>query len=477
MRVIAYNTIGDGPASAESTATPLSTAPSPATLTAGSISTSGATLTLGVHTAAWYYKKTAPTPAGNCIPVNANTSNVTLSSLNTGTTHTYKAYSDSACSLELATETFPTLPGQVTGTPTVTARHKSLAVSWTALTGQTVTGYKVQWKTSTQQWDAVNRQVTVSGITSTAGTITGLTNATAYTVRVLAYNESGNGAASSTATGTPVAATLTQSSVTATGATITIGNYVDAWYWKKTAPTPAGSCSAVVAAGTDNATLSSLTAGTSHTFKAYSDSTCSTEVATVSFLTLPGQVTGTPTITAEHKRLLVSWTALASQTVTGYKVQWKSGSQEFDASRQTTVSGIASTSGTIASLTNATQYTVRGAGLQRQRRRCGFEHGHGHAGGGDLGVEFGGSGNRHLDHRQVEWRLVLQGQRGAGQHLPGSGERRDVGEEPHRPVRQHLLHLQGVQRQRLLDRTGGGHRVPDQARQAHHADGGHRGRR
>ena len=80
--------------------------------------------------------------------------------------------------------------------------------------------------------------------------------------------------------------TLTASNVGATTATLTIANHNAAWYYKYTVPaTPAGTCSTVVAAGTTTATLDTLTAGTAYTFKAYSDSSCTTELATETFTT------------------------------------------------------------------------------------------------------------------------------------------------------------------------------------------------
>ena len=74
---------------------------------------------------------------------------------------------------------------------------------------------------------------------------------------------------------------LSASSVTTTTATLTIGNYSGDWYVKKTAPTPAGTCSSAIS-GTTHA-LSNLTAGTSYTYKAYSDSGCATEIASETF--------------------------------------------------------------------------------------------------------------------------------------------------------------------------------------------------
>ena len=58
------------------------------------------------------------------------------------------------------------------------------------------------------------------------------------------------------------------------------GPHTGDWYHKQTAPA-AGTCSSAVSGTT--ATLMNLTAGTTYTFKAYSDSGCSTEIAAASF--------------------------------------------------------------------------------------------------------------------------------------------------------------------------------------------------
>ena len=65
-----------------------------------------------------------------------------------------------------------------------------------------MTGHKVQWKSGAQTYDAT-RQNTVLGAASNSAVITGLTNSTQYTVRVTAYNDTGDGTASTEVMGTP----------------------------------------------------------------------------------------------------------------------------------------------------------------------------------------------------------------------------------------------------------------------------------
>ena len=70
---------------------------------------------------------------------------------------------------------------------------------------------------------------------------------------------------------------LAASAVTHNSATLTISNHTGNWYYKKTVPSGDTTCT-LVSSGTYTASLSSLTPGTSYTYKAYSNSTCATEI-------------------------------------------------------------------------------------------------------------------------------------------------------------------------------------------------------
>ena len=82
------------------------------------------------------------------------------------------------------------------------------------------------------------------------------------------------------------APTLTASAVTATGATLTIANHGGDWYYKANAA-PDNTCKGPVSG--NSKTVSGLTAGTSYTYTAYSDSTCTTanEIAAAAAFTPP----------------------------------------------------------------------------------------------------------------------------------------------------------------------------------------------
>ena len=73
-------------------------------------------------------------------------------------------------------------------------------------------------------------------------------------------------------------------------------------------------------------------------------------------ITAPAQVLGLM-IEPGDMQLVVNWTAV--DNATGYKVQWKSGGEVYNNSRQATIDSGSTASHTISSLTNDTPYTVR----------------------------------------------------------------------------------------------------------------------
>ena len=94
----------------------------------------------------------------------------------------------------------------------VTNQAEALDVTWSTATG--ATGYKVQWKSGSQAYNADARQATATG---TSHTISSLTAGTEYTVRVTATNAAGDGPVSDEKTGTPKA----QPPAKVTGVTVT----------------------------------------------------------------------------------------------------------------------------------------------------------------------------------------------------------------------------------------------------------------
>ena len=118
------------------------------------------------------------------------------------------------------------------GGPTATAVGSGkLTVVWDPPAhdgGSSIEGYKVQWKSGSQDYDSSGREATL-GPEAWLHTIDGLTNDVEYSLRVVAYNQNGDGAAAEAA-GTPAAVEAIApelSTATVTGATLVL-NYDEA---------------------------------------------------------------------------------------------------------------------------------------------------------------------------------------------------------------------------------------------------------
>ena len=144
----------------------------------------------------------------------------------------------------------------------------------------TLTGHSGDWYVKkTAPTPAGTCSDVISGSTHD---LTGLDGGTAQTVT--AYSDAGCGNAIGSATFTTLNPTLTVGTFTGSGATLNLADYSRSWYVKKTAPTPAGTCSAAITGATHD--LTGLTGGTNYyTYTAYSDSGCATALHSVTFAT------------------------------------------------------------------------------------------------------------------------------------------------------------------------------------------------
>ncbi len=103
---------------------------------------------------------------------------------------------------------------------TVAAGNARLVVAWTAVGN--ATGYKVQWKSGSQGYNATDRQANLASGSTTSHTIPSLVNGTEYTVRVTATRTDANdGPPSAEKTGTPAAPTAPGVTVSKTALTVT----------------------------------------------------------------------------------------------------------------------------------------------------------------------------------------------------------------------------------------------------------------
>ena len=343
-----------------------------ASLTAGSIATTTATLTIADHTGDWYVKETAPS-TGTCSASAITGTSTNLSSLTAGTWYTYRAYSDSTCSTEIAAEAFSTavtvssVDGSTAniaiGYPTNASQQIWMAgqgfTTGSSANGYTFASVAAQFgnTSGTNLGDVVVKLHAASGsnpgtslwtlngsdktpitdgsyeFTCPTDTVCTLAANTTYFVSIEAPNAptntryylkatstttetklpasngwtiadgarvgikangfwqgNGNNTAQMTIAAVPKAG-LSASSITSTTATLTLTGQTGNWWLKRTTPS-GGTCTA--GESDYSHALSSLTASTDYTYKAYSDSSCSTELHSVSFTTLAVVAPGVP---------------------------------------------------------------------------------------------------------------------------------------------------------------------------------------
>ena len=157
----------------------------------------------------------------------------------------------------------------------------------------------------------------------------------------------------------PVDETLTASSVTHNSATLTIGNHTGDWYYKANAA-PDASCSST-AVSTTTKNLTGLSGNTSYTYKAYSDSSCNTELASASaFLTKPGKPTKpTATAGAGSGKLTLSSSVTGGGTISKWQYRQKKETDNTFGDWQDISSTATSLSHTVTGLTDGTKYQFK----------------------------------------------------------------------------------------------------------------------
>ena len=261
-------------------------------------------------------------------------------------------------------------------------------MNWTAV--DNATGYTVQWKSGAEAFNTGDRQATVASGSTTSHTIGSLANDTEYTVQVIATRTGANdGPPSAEVKATPVVptapgVTVSESTLTVTEEDSTGDSYTVALDTLPTADvtvTVAGHASTDVTLSPTTLTFTTLNWETAQTVTVTAANDADTTNDTV---TLTHSATSTDAdynaisidgvtvtvndndtaqvmdveITPGDAELVVEWTAV--DNATGYTVQWKSGVEAYNTGdRQATVTSGSTTSHTISSLTNGTEYTVQ----------------------------------------------------------------------------------------------------------------------
>ena len=269
-------------------------------LTEVHVTATTARLDLTGHTGAWWYDDTGA--AVSCTSVSGGTYLARVKGLTKNTSYTFKAYSASGCANanELAETTFTTKNPALTSS-NVTSRTAKLTLSnWATTNGQLGSSnnrdgywyYKYTVPTSpagTCTAGPTSPDDSSAFLISSAE-LSGLSPGTAYTFK--AYHDSSCTSSKEIATAasftTGADLTVKDGTLAPNSATLVLAGNSAAWWLKKTAPSPAGSCESKQSSDTEVA-LSTLTLGTRYTYKAFSSSAnCSSgtgEIASVSFIT------------------------------------------------------------------------------------------------------------------------------------------------------------------------------------------------
>ena len=253
---------------------------------------------------------------------------------------------------------------------TVTAGDAQLVVAWSApATGTTPDSYELQWKLETA---GSYTSQSVSGVTYT---LTGLTNGSAYDIRVRSVHTAGN-STWVVSSGTPVAAHPAPSAVRDLAVTPGDGQATLTW----TAPSagtptqyrvryrPVGSTAAHTT-GTHSGspvTLTGLTNGTTYSIDVRGEDQTNSLFGPWANITVtptaaplapaPGVPTGLTVTASDSFTLLVEWTApTTGGTVVSYTLRWRrQGTTDW-----TSQTGYSGASGSISSLTAGAAYEVQ----------------------------------------------------------------------------------------------------------------------
>ena len=242
---------------------------------------------------------------------------------------------------------------------TVTPGAGQLAVKWGAVTG--ATGYTVQWKSGSQSY-ASNRQGTTAGLRHVIQNLTD----TEHTVRVFASNPSGDGPVSAEVRSTP--SSVQEGQVANVQVTSGVGQLTVSWRavtgatgytveWREETAASFDPNDQATATGTSHV-IEDLKGGTEYAVQvtAILTDVLSPPISDLAFGTPSLEMVTNVVVTSEDVELLtVSWDEVSGAT--GYKVQWKSGSEGYAEDRQAIVeTGLRYT---IANLIGGTEYMVR----------------------------------------------------------------------------------------------------------------------
>ena len=315
---------------------------------------------------------------------------LTVSGLTNGDTYTFEvravnARGESKAATVTAT---PASPPDAPSNLAAVASDGSVTLTWTAPVsdgGSEITEY--QWRRGYvgadrwwSSWEAVADSDADSDLADEMShTVSGLFNGTEHKFEVRAANDSAPGDPAGEATATPQGPPEAPSSMTATPGNLKVslswrepvldgGSDVTGYRveWKLSTQDWAQASSHDAAATARSHDVTSLTNGTSYDVRIAAKNTHGTGPY-LALTAAPTAVAGVPKnlrlTGAQHHHLPLEWEApdsAPSLTVTDYLVEWRTGSQSYDSSRQHVVTDLTYSIGSSNnSLTNNTIYYVK----------------------------------------------------------------------------------------------------------------------
>jgi titin len=317
--------------------------------------------------------------------------------LTTGTTYTYRISATNnvgtsnpsiEVSATLTSSSTASLPGAPTGLTGVAASPTQANLSWTAPSnngGYPISGYKIEYRIGAGSYTSL---VTNTGTTTTSYSHTGLTTGQIYVYRVYAVTPFGTGTSSSnevvvqptsssalTAPGAPTglgatAISPTQVNLSWTAPSNNGGSAITGY--KIEVKSGSGSYSNLVSnTGTTTTSYShtGLTTGTTYTYRVSAinsigtgatSSEASATPTSSSTSSVPSAPTGLVATASSATQINLSWSAPSNNggfAITGYKIEFKTGSDSF--SNLVSNTGTTTTSYSHTGLTTGTTYVYR----------------------------------------------------------------------------------------------------------------------
>ena len=276
---------------------------------------------------------------------------------------------------------FPVTPATIPSqpdAPTVSFGDRSLNVSWRAPYGGgiAISRYLVQWRADHESFSSGSRQAELTDPTDLTHEISGLDNGTEQHVRIAAVNQVGLGPWSTPASGTPA----THPDAPQIG-TLSIGNGAITASWHR--PDDGGTRivryevqyrpadarfltgDPMVSAEPRHLSrrISTLTNGTEYFVRVRAVNAAGAGPWSTPASAVPLAIEGPPRnvrAVAAQAAVTVAWQAPAgSASLSGYKVQWRSGDQAYDPASRQLSHGASETESQVTGLSNGTTYYVR----------------------------------------------------------------------------------------------------------------------